>query len=172
MILDVFEKYGSREITNRIEHGVEIIDERDLVRFKKLNVALSMHPNHGTGVIGKYISERIGAKREKNAYVWNSAIKEDAQLMLGSDWPTAPLSPMIQIADAIFRVGPLKPMIDHGIPIKNLAYDALVAYTLTPAKAFGVDKYIGSLEKGKYADFVILNKKLNTFDRKEFLAPM
>ena len=168
--LDVFEKYGSREVTNRIEHA-EIIDERDLVRFKKLNVALSMHPNHGTGVIGKYISERIGAKREKNAYVWNSAIKEDAQLMLGSDWPTAPLSPMIQIADAIFRVGPFETNDRPWYPNQKLSfYDALVAYTLTPAKVSGVDKYIGSLEKGKYADFVILNKKLNTFDRKEFLA--
>ena len=62
--LDVFEKYGSREITNRIEHA-EIIDDRDLVRFKKLNVALSMHPNHGTGVIGKYISKGLEQKEKR-----------------------------------------------------------------------------------------------------------
>ncbi|GIT35341.1 MAG: hypothetical protein Ct9H300mP4_16600 [Gammaproteobacteria bacterium] len=59
MALNAFEHSGNTSLANRIEH-IEIIEPSDIDRFKKLNVTASMQPNHGTGVIGKYITPRVG----------------------------------------------------------------------------------------------------------------
>ena len=85
MALNAFEYSGNTSLANRIEH-IEIIEPSDIDRFKKLNVTASMQPNHGTGVIGKYITPRVGVEREKNAYVWNDFLRSEVRLALSSDF--------------------------------------------------------------------------------------
>ena len=72
--LNSFEKMGSTSVGNRIEH-IELIDLKDVDRFKALGVYPSMQPNHGTGVIGKYIEDRVG-NRDKFTYMWNTLNKK------------------------------------------------------------------------------------------------
>jgi len=165
--LNSFETMGSNSIANRIEH-IELIDLEDVDRFKALGVYPSMQPNHGTGVIGKYIEDRVG-NRDKFTYMWNTLNKGSGNnLLLGSDWPTAPLSPLTQIADATLRESPFGLYEGSWFPEERLDLDsAIKSYTLIPAIAAGIDNEVGSIEVGKWADFVILDAKLSLANLKE-----
>ena len=129
MALNAFEYSGNTSLANRVEH-IEIIDPKDVERFKKLKVTASMQPNHGTGVIGKYITPRVGLEREKFAYIWNGFLKAEVRLALSSDFATSPFSPLIQLADAVFRESPSGLYDGPWYPEQALSFDdALYAYT-------------------------------------------
>ena len=161
MALNAFEYSGNTSLANRIEH-IEIIEPSDIDRFKKLNVTASMQPNHGTGVIGKYITPRVGVEREKYAYVWNDFLRSEVRLALSSDFSTSPFSPLIQLADAVFRESPTGLYEGPWYPRQALSFEqALYAYTQVGADLAGWGDQIGSISVGKWADFVVLDGALN-----------
>jgi len=161
MALNAFEYSGNTSLANRIEH-IEIIEPSDIDRFKKLNVTASMQPNHGTGVIGKYITPRVGLEREKYAYVWNDFLRSEVCLALSSDFATSPFSPLVQLADAVFRESPSGLYEGPWYPQQALSFEqALYAYTQVGADLAGWGDQIGSISVGKWADFVILDGALN-----------
>ena len=161
MALNAFEYSGNTSLANRIEH-IEIIESSDIDRFKKLNVTASMQPNHGTGVIGKYITPRVGVEREKYAYVWNDFLRSEVRLALSSDFSTSPFSPLIQLADAVFRESPTGLYEGPWYPRQALSFEqALYAYTQVGADLAGWGDQIGSISVGKWADFVVLDGALN-----------
>ncbi len=161
MALNAFEYSGNASLANRIEH-IEIIEPSDIDRFKKLNVTASMQPNHGTGVIGKYITPRVGVEREKYAYVWNDFLRSEVRLALSSDFSTSPFSPLVQLADAVFRESPSGLYEGPWYPQQALTFEqALYAYTQVGADLAGWGDQIGSISVGKWADFVVLDGALN-----------
>ena len=161
MALNAFEYSGNTSLANRIEH-IEIIEPSDIDRFKKLNVTASMQPNHGTGVIGKYITPRVGLEREKYAYVWNDFLRSEVRLALSSDFATSPFSPLVQLADAVFRESPSGLYEGPWYPQQALSFEqALYAYTQVGADLAGWGDQIGSISVGKWADFVVLDGALN-----------
>jgi len=162
MALNAFEYSGNTSLANRIEH-IEIIEPRDVERFKRLKVTASMQPNHGTGVIGKYITSRVGIEREEFTYVWNDFLKSEVRLALSSDFSTSPFSPLVQLADAVFRESPTGLYDGPWYPEQALSFeDALYAYTQVGADLAGWGDQIGSISVGKYADFVVLDQTLST----------
>ncbi len=161
MALNAFEYSGNSTLANRVEH-IEIIDPKDVERFKQLKVTASMQPNHGTGVIGKYITPRVGEEREKFAYIWNGFLKAGVRLALSSDFATSPFSPLIQLADAVFRESPSGLYDGPWYPEQALSFDdALYAYTQVGADLAGWGDQIGSISVGKFADFLILDQTLS-----------
>ena len=161
MALNAFEHSGNTSLANRIEH-IEIIEPQDVERFKRLGVTASMQPNHGTGVIGKYITARVGIEREKFTYIWNDFLKSKVRLALSSDFATSPFSPLVQLADAVFRESPTGLYDGSWYPEQALSFeDALYAYTQVGADLAGWGDQIGSISVGKYADFVILDQTLS-----------
>ena len=161
MALNSFEYSNNISLANRIEH-VEIIEPNDVERFKRLKVTASMQPNHGTGVIGKYITPRVGEEREQFAYIWNGFLESGVRLALSSDFATSPFSPLIQLADAVFRESPSGLYDGPWYPEQALSFDdALYAYTQIGAELSGWGDQIGSITVGKYADFVILDQTLS-----------
>ena len=161
MALNAFEFSGHLNLANRVEH-VEVIQPGTVERFRELNVTASMQPNHGTGVIGKYITPRIGSEREKFAYVWNDFLKGGVRLALSSDFATSPFSPLVQLFDAVFRESPSGLYDGAWYPEQRISFDeALYAYTQIGADLSGWGEEIGSITNGKWADFVILNQRLN-----------
>lgn len=142
---------------NRIEH-IELIEASDIPRFKALGVVASMQPNHGTNSIG-YVPERVGTHREDRAYVWKSMLDAGVPLVFGADYATSPLNPLVQIADAMFRVSPFG--FNNGQswhPEQALSFEAaLHAYTQAGANVTPWKNEIGSITPGKWADFVILD---------------
>ena len=161
MALNAFEFSNHLNLANRVEH-VEVIQPGTVERFRELNVTASMQPNHGTGVIGKYITPRIGSEREKFAYVWNDFLKGGVRLALSSDFATSPFSPLVQLFDAVFRESPSGLYDGAWYPEQRISFDeALYAYTQIGADLSGWGGEIGSITKGKWADFVILDERLN-----------
>jgi hypothetical protein len=160
--LDAFEAARGNAVPypHRIEH-IEILHPSDLSRFKELNVVASMQPNHGTNSIG-YVPTRVGSHRTNRAYVWRSLLTMGVPLVFGADYPTSPLSPLTQIADAMFRVSPFG--FNDGRPFhpeQVLTFEeALHAYTQAAANMTPWKEQIGSVTVGKWADFVLLNGKV------------
>ena len=120
-----------------------------------------MQPHHATCCVGNYVIDHIGRDRLPNAYVWRSMLDTGIPLVLGSDWPTSPLNPLMQMADTIHREtridGVVRPW-DEG---NTLTFEeALYGYTQAGANMTSWSDQIGSIAVGKWADFVILDEKL------------
>ena len=161
MALNAFEFSNHLDYANRVEH-VEVVQPGTVERFRKLGVTASMQPNHGTGVIGKYITPRIGEEREQFAYVWNDFLKGGVRLALSSDFATSPFSPLVQLYDAVFRESPSGLYDGPWYPDQRISFDeALYAYTQIGADLSGWGDEIGSITEGKWADFAILDQRLN-----------
>ncbi len=164
-VLNAFEKAETplpKGLHNRIEH-LEVIQPSDIQRFKLLGVVASMQPNHATGTIGKYITERVGPEREKYAYVWQKMLDAGVPVVFGSDWATSPLSPLTQINDAVFRESPFGLGNGPWHPENAVTFDqALFAYTQAGADMTPWATEIGSIAPGKWADFVLIDGKLAT----------
>ena len=161
MALNAFEYSNHLDLANRVEH-VEVIQPGTVQRFRELKVTASMQPNHGTGVIGKYITPRIGEEREQFAYVWNDFLKGGVRLALSSDFATSPFSPLVQLFDAVFRESPSGLYDGAWYPEQRISFDeALYAYTQIGADLSGWGDQIGSITEGKWADFVILDQRLS-----------
>jgi predicted amidohydrolase YtcJ len=147
-------------IGDRIEH-IEVVTPDDVERFKSLGITASMQPHHATCCVGNYVIDRVGRDRLPNAYVWRPMLDSGVPLVLGSDWPTSPLNPLIQMADTIHREtridGVVRPW-DEG---NTLTFEeALYGYTQAGANMTSWADEIGSITVGKWADFVILDEKL------------
>ena len=145
---------------DRIEH-IEVVTPDDVERFESLGVAASMQPHHATCCVGNYVIDHIGRDRLPNAYVWRSMLDTGIPLVLGSDWPTSPLNPLIQMADTMHREtridGVVRPW-DEG---NTLTFEeALYGYTQAGANMTAWADEIGSITVGKWADFVILDERL------------
>lgn len=161
-VLDAYAAAGNppEGLANRIEH-IEVIQPDDVKRFADLGITAVMQPNHATGTIGKYINERLGDDREKNAYVWQTMLKNDVDLVLSSDWPTSPLSPFAHFSDAVFRESPFGLGNGPWHPEEAVTFEqALTAYTQSAADLTPWRGQIGSITVGKWADFVIVDQKL------------
>lgn len=160
--LDAFEaaRNNTVPVPNRIEH-IEIVHPDDLPRFRELGVVASMQPNHCTNAIG-YVPDRVGAEREGRAYVWQSMLDGGATLVFGADYPTSPLSPLVQLSDAMFRESPFGFAGGKAWhPEESVSFDqALRAYTQAAADITPWKYQVGSISVGKWADFVVLSDKV------------
>lgn len=157
--LDAFEaaKGNAVPYPNRIEH-IEIVHDEDIARFKDLGVVASMQPNHATNSI-VYVPVRVGEDRTRRTYVWRSMLEADVPVVFGADYPTSPLNPLVQIADAVFRVSPFG--FNDGKPYhpeQAVTFEeALTAYTQAGASITPWGDAVGSITTGKWADFVVLD---------------
>jgi len=157
--LDAFEAAKGNPVPfpNRVEH-IEIVHDEDIPRFKELGVIASMQPNHATNSI-VYVPVRVGEQRSARAYVWKSMLDAGVPVVFGADYATSPLSPLVQIADAVFRVSPFG--FNDGKPFhpeQAVTFEeALMAYTQSGANITKWKDEIGSITVGKWADFVMLD---------------
>lgn len=160
--LDAFEAAKDNPVPypNRVEH-IEIVHDADVQRFHELGVVASMQPNHATNSIA-YVPVRVGEHRERRAYVWKSMLDAGVTVVFGADYSTSPLSPLVQIADSIFRVSPFG--FNDGKPFhpeQAVSFEeALTAYTRAGASITKWKDEIGSITVGKWADFVVLDGKV------------
>lgn len=160
--LDAFENAQDNKVPhpNRIEH-IELVHPDDIARFAQIGVVASMQPNHATNAIG-YVPLRVGLHRENRAYVWRSMLDAGVPLVFGADYATSPLNPLVQMADAMFRVSPFG--FHDGEPWhpeESVTFtEALHAYTQAGADMTPWKNDIGSITTGKWADFVVLSGKV------------
>lgn len=156
-------KYGNTGARHAIEHN-ELIDECDIKRYAKLGVIASMQPEH-IAITNDFGSnpfpERLGEKRCEHTWPINSLLKTGAKVVFGSDCPIVDKNPFLEIYRAITRV------YNDGLPKggwnpqeKISVESAIDAYTRVPAYSVKREKEIGTLEEGKIADMIVVNKNL------------
>ncbi len=156
--LDAFESDPAPGLLpDRVEH-VESLDPADAPRFGALGVLASFQPHHCITGIDVYNTDRLGPDRAAWAFAWGAARDAGAELVFGSDWPTAPLDPLRQLYAATVREKPGGGPEGGWHPHQKVSWDtALAAFTQAPADAAGQGDEIGSIAVGKWADFVILD---------------
>jgi len=160
MALDAFEKaQGGKAspLRNRIEHA-QIIALEDISRFAKLGVIASMQPIHATSDMNM-AEDRIGAKRVMGGYAWRRLLDSGAIIASGSDFPVEKPNPFLGLYAAVTRQD------RGGMPEGGWYADqaltraeALHSFTLDAAYAAHAEDRLGSLEAGKWADFIIVDR--------------
>jgi predicted amidohydrolase YtcJ len=161
--LNIFERVakenGSRDRRFRIEHAQHIAPA-DIPRFAHLQVIPSMQPYHAIDD-GRWAEKVIGHERAKTTYAFRSLRDAGAKLAFGSDWFVAPPAPLEGIYAAVTRRTLDDRNPDGWIPEQKIGVeDALRAYTMGGAYASFDEKNKGSLERGKLADMVLIDKDL------------
>jgi predicted amidohydrolase YtcJ len=162
-LLDLFaetsKQNGKRDRRFRIEHA-QHLREVDIKRFAELNVIASMQPYH---IIddGRWAEGRIGSKRCSTSYANRSILDTGGKLAFGSDWPVAPLDPIVGIDAAVHRKTLENKHPTGWFPEQRITVqEAIAAYTLGSAYAAFQEKERGSIKVGKYADFVVLSQDI------------
>lgn len=166
-ILDVFasavEANGPRDRRFRIEHAQHLTREA-ISRFRSMDVVPSMQPYHAIDD-GRWAVNRIGEERIKTTYPFRSLLDAGAPLTFGSDWTVAPIDPLLGIYAAVTRrtIDGANP--GGWVPEEIITVEeALTAYTISNARAGFREHDTGSLEVGKWADFVVLSENLLSMD--------
>jgi len=162
-ILDSFEQLGKHyplaPKRHRIEHA-QVVQLSDIPRFKQLAIVPSMQPTHATSD-QNMAERRVGPQRIKGAYAWHSFLKQGSRIACGSDFPIESPNPLQGIHAAVTRQDMQD--VPTGGWYKDQAMtltEAFRCFTLDAAWAAHQEQSIGSLEKGKWADFIITDKDL------------
>jgi predicted amidohydrolase YtcJ len=147
----------------RIEHAQHVKFE-DIPRFAENNVIASAQPYHCIDD-GVWAEKRIGPERIKYTYPFRTFIDNDVLLCFGSDWTVAPVNPLLGIYAAVTRRTLDNKNPDGWIPEQKITVEeAVKCYTINNAYAAFEEKDKGTIEKGKLADFVILNEDIFRID--------
>jgi len=159
--LDVFERVaqrnGPRDRRFRIEHAQHIAPE-DIPRFAALGVIASMQPYHAIDD-GRWAERVIGARRSETTYAFRSLLDSKATVAFGSDWFVAPPTPLEGIYAAVTRRTLDGKHPEGWVPSQKISVEeSLRAYTSAAAYAAFDEQTLGSLEPGKLADLVVLDR--------------
>jgi predicted amidohydrolase YtcJ len=166
-ILDFYQRVetenGSRDRRFRIEHA-QHLTTADIPRFAQLHVIASMQPYHAIDD-GRWAQKRLGPERIHYAYDFRSLLDSGATLAFGSDWPVAPLEPLMGIYAAVTRRTLDNRNPNGWIPEQKISVaEAVHAYTVGSAYAQFNEKARGSLEPGKLADLAVLSQDIFHID--------
>jgi predicted amidohydrolase YtcJ len=150
---------GKNDRRWRIEHA-QIIAPGDMAMFGQYSIIPSVQPTHATSDM-YWAGDRIGKKRLKGAYAYKQLLDQNGWLPLGTDFPVQDINPMYTFYAAVERKD-LKGFPANRFQPENAIsrIEALRGITFWAAKANFEDKEKGSIEVGKYADFVILDKDI------------
>ena len=153
----------------RIEH-LQIADPADLKRLKPAGIIASMQPTHQTS--DRTMAEaRLDPPRLKGAYAWRTIEKLGVRLAFGSDFPVESPNPFPGLSAAISRQDPNGAPPGGWRPEEKVSFTtALTGFTRGAAYAGFAEKQIGSLENGKWADFIIVDRDVAKVDQKALAA--
>jgi len=163
IILDIYErtvsKNGARDRRFRIEHAQHLRPD-DIARFGKLAVIASVQPYHAIDD-GRWAETKIGPERTRWTYSFKSLLDAGATLACGSDWPVAPMDPILGIYAAVTRrtlddKNPGGWIPEQKIPLE----EAIKGFTLNGAFAEFAESFKGSITPGKWADLIVLDRNL------------
>ena len=168
-ILDIYSEYlkGQNDLRWRIEHS-QVVDEADFQRYGAFSVIPSIQTTHCTSDMD-WADERLG-DRIKNAYAYQRLLQQNGWVVNGTDFPIEDISPIYTFYAAVARKH-LDGIPSEGFQMENALSreQALRSITIWVAKGCFLEDRKGSIEVGKDADFVILDKDLMTVAESDIL---
>ena len=160
---------GSRDSRHHLSH-IQLFDPVDVPRFADLNVVANFQPLWA--IQDSYITDltwpRLGAERSKWLYPIGTIQRTGAKVAFGSDWYVTSVNPLDGIETAVTRLDP------NGLTHEPLGVDeeitlaeAIENYTINGAYVNFLDDQVGSIEVGKQADLIVLDRNLFTIPAHE-----
>ena len=166
-ILDIYSEYlkGQNDLRWRIEHS-QVVNEADFQRYGEYSVIPSIQTTHCTSDMD-WADERLG-ERIKNAYAYQQLLQQNGWVINGTDFPIEDISPIYTFYAAVARKH-LDGTPAEGFQMENALTreQALCSITIWVAKGCFLEDRKGSIEVGKDADFVILDRDLMTVAESE-----
>lgn len=160
-ILKIYNKVlgGKNDKRWRIEHA-QVIAPEDFDLFGKANIIPSVQPTHATSDM-YWAADRLGPERIKGAYAFKQLLKQNGWIPLGTDFPVEQINPMLTFYAATIRKD-ANNYPEGGFQKENglSKEETLRGMTIWAAKANFEEQEKGSIETGKFADFVILDQDL------------
>ncbi|WP_350627784.1 amidohydrolase [Pseudoalteromonas sp. CAL260-MNA-CIBAN-0059] len=154
---NVFKATGGILLRNRMEHA-QIVTLDDIKRFKTLKIIPSMQPVHATSDM-HMAEQRLSEKQLAGAYAWQTFLKQGSVIAAGSDYPIELANPFDGLYATIARMDHNQQPTQGWRASEVLSReDALRAFTLGGAYAAHQEFKVGSLEQGKWADFILIDK--------------
>ena len=162
-ILDGYKKLVDRTASGALRHRMEhaqVVTMEDIARFKEIGIVPSMQPTHATSDMNM-AEDRVGPKRIKGAYAWRTFLEQGSKIACGSDFPVESPNPFYGIHAAVTRQDAAgRPeggwYANEAMTLK----EAFRCFTLDAAYAGHQEKALGSLEPGKWADFIVIDQDL------------
>lgn len=160
-LLNIYAKHlkGKNDLRWRIEHA-QVVNQNDFHFFGDYNIIPSVQPTHATSDM-YWAKDRLGAARVKGAYAYLQLLKQNDWIPLGTDFPVEDISPFKTFYAAVVRKDN-KDFPPGGFQMENaLTHEqTLRGMTIWAAKANFEEQEKGSLEKDKFADFIVLDKDI------------
>jgi predicted amidohydrolase YtcJ len=152
----------------RIEHA-QVLSPEDIPRFARLGVLPSMQTTHQTSDM-PWAEARVGPERIKGAYAWRSLLATGVIIPNGTDFPVEAVNPLLSFHAAVTRQSPDNQPPGGWYPAQRMTREeALKSMTIWPAIAGFQEQMMGSLNVGKYADFVVLDQDIMTAPQERIL---
>lgn len=162
-LLDIYAKYlkGKNDLRWRIEHA-QVVSKEDMPKFAEYSIIPSIQPTHATSDM-YWAGQRLGPFRIKTAYAYKDLLEQNGLIALGSDFPVEHINPMYGFHAAVVRKD-AKNLPESGFQPENkiTREQALKGMTIWAAYANFEENKKGSIEKGKLADFIVLEKDMMT----------
>lgn len=160
---------GKNDKRWRIEHA-QVMDAADFHFFADYNIIPSVQPTHATSDM-YWAADRVGTTRIKTAYAYKQLLQTNSWMPLGTDFPVEYIEPLKTFFAAAIRQDS-KGFPANGFQMENALTrkEAIYGMTIWAAKAAFEETQKGSLEVGKAADFIMLDKDLMTCDKAEILG--
>ncbi|HEX7012066.1 MAG TPA: amidohydrolase [Steroidobacteraceae bacterium] len=170
LVLDTLEAALTREqlraLRPRIEHA-QVLSLTDLPRLARLGVIASIQPTHATSDMNM-AEARVGPERIKGAYAWRKLLDAGVRLAGGSDFPVELANPFHGLYAAVTRQDRQGRPPGGWYPQEKLTREeALKLFTLDAAYAAHMEHAVGSLEPGKWADFILIDRDYFTVPESE-----
>lgn len=153
---------GSRDARHHISH-LELLDPSDIPRFRTLGVIANFQPLWALtdGYMKDLTLPFLEPERARWLYPIRSLQLSGAVLAFGSDWSVSSANPLEEIEVAVLRRGPAGETKETFIPEERIDLrDALAAFTIGSAYVNFLDQKTGSIEAGKVADLIVLDRNL------------
>jgi predicted amidohydrolase YtcJ len=149
---------GTKDRRWKIEHA-QVLREQDFDYFK-FGIIPSVQPTHATSDM-YWAEDRLGKERLKNAYAYKKLLQKAGMVALGTDFPVEEVNPMLTFHAAVARKDS-KEYPKGGFQMENALTRAETLRGMTIWAAFSnfEEKEKGSLEVGKWADFVMYDQDL------------